>query len=36
MKKAAANLDFESAAQLRDRMVELKKHALDLENQGEN
>ncbi len=36
MKKAAANLDFESAAQLRDRMVELKKHALELENQGEN
>ena len=26
MKKAAADLNFELAAQLRDRMVELKKH----------
>ena len=36
MKKAAANLDFENAAMLRDRMVELKKYALDLENRGDH
>jgi excinuclease ABC subunit B len=36
MKKAAANLDFENAAELRDRMVELKKYALKLENEGDN
>jgi excinuclease UvrABC helicase subunit UvrB len=26
MRKAAADLNFEAAAQLRDRMLELKKH----------
>ena len=30
MKKAAAELDFESAAMLRDKMVELKKVLNDL------
>ncbi len=34
MKRAAADLDFETAAQLRDQMVELKKHLNDLENQS--
>ena len=31
MKKAAAELDFEAAAELRDKMIELKKSLLDLE-----
>ena len=31
MKKAAADLDFESAAELRDKMVELKANLLKLE-----
>ena len=30
MKKAAAELDFETAAMLRDQMVELKKNLLEL------
>ena len=32
MRKAAADLNFEAAAELRDRMVELRKQALDMEN----
>jgi len=32
MKKAAAELNFEEAVELRDRMIELKKALLDLEN----
>ena len=32
MRKAAADLNFEAAAELRDRMVELKKHLLEVEN----
>ena len=32
MKKAAADLNFELAAQLRDRMVELKKHLHEVED----
>ena len=32
MRKAASELNFETAAQLRDQMVELKKHANSLEN----
>ena len=35
MKKAAAELDFEKAAQLRDHMTELKKHLHDLESDEE-
>ncbi len=35
MKKAAAELDFETAAELRDRMIELKKHYLELEKNNE-
>ena len=35
MKKAAAELDFETAAQLRDKMIELKKHVLELEKNDE-
>ncbi len=31
MRRAAADLNFEAAAELRDRMVELKKHLLDIE-----
>lgn len=31
MKKAAAELDFESAAELRDKLVELKKHLQDID-----
>ena len=31
MKKAAADLNFEAAAELRDKMVELKKHLNDME-----
>ena len=31
MKKAAADLNFEAAAELRDKMVELKKHLAELE-----
>ena len=31
MKKAAADLDFETAAELRDKMIELKKYLLELE-----
>ena len=31
MKKAAADLDFETAAQLRDQMIELKKHLHEIE-----
>ena len=34
MRRAAADLDFEQAAQLRDQMVELKKHALEIENEN--
>ena len=30
MKKAAAELDFETAAELRDRMIELKKQIHDI------
>ena len=30
MKKAAAELDFETAAELRDRMIELKKQVRDI------
>ena len=30
MKKAAAELDFETAAELRDRMIELKKQVHDI------
>ncbi|SFB12877.1 Excinuclease ABC subunit B [Acetitomaculum ruminis DSM 5522] len=33
MKKAAANLDFENAAMLRDKMIELKKNLLDCEKE---
>ena len=37
MRKAAADLNFEAAAELRDRMVDLKKHLLEVENSsGEN
>jgi excinuclease ABC subunit B len=32
MRKAAADLNFEAAAELRDRMVDLKKHLLEVEN----
>ena len=32
MRKAAADLNFEAAAELRDRMVDLKKHLLEIEN----
>ncbi len=32
MRRAAADLNFEAAAELRDRMIELKKHQLELEN----
>ena len=32
MKRAAADLNFEAAAELRDKLIELKKYALDLEN----
>ena len=35
MRKAAAELDFETAAQLRDKMIELKKHVLELEKNDE-
>ena len=35
MKKAAAELDFETAAGLRDQMIELKKHYLKLEKNDE-
>lgn len=35
MKKAAAELDFETAAGLRDQMIELKKHYLELERNDE-
>ncbi len=35
MKKAAAELDFETAAELRDKLVELKKHLLELEKENE-
>lgn len=31
MQRAAADLDFESAAELRDKMIELKKHLADME-----
>ena len=31
MRKAAADLNFEAAAELRDQMVDLKKKLLDLE-----
>jgi excinuclease ABC subunit B len=31
MQKAAADLDFETAAQLRDQMIELKKHLHEIE-----
>ncbi len=31
MQRAAADLDFESAAELRDKMIELKKHLVDME-----
>ena len=31
MRRAAADLDFENAAMLRDRMIELKKHLLEVE-----
>ena len=32
MRKAAADLDFETAAELRDKMVELKKQLDDMKN----
>ena len=32
MRKAAADLNFEAAAELRDRMTDLKKHLLEVEN----
>ncbi len=35
MRKAAAELNFEAAAQLRDQMVELKKQLLEMENKTE-
>ena len=35
MKKAAAELDFESAAELRDKLIELKKYLLELEKSDE-
>ncbi len=35
MKKAAAELDFETAAELRDKLIELKKHLLELEKENE-
>jgi len=35
MKRAAADLDFETAAELRDKMIELKKHLLKLEKDDE-
>ena len=31
MQKAAADLNFEAAAELRDKMIELKKRLLDME-----
>ena len=30
MRRAAADLNFEAAAELRDRMIELRKHELEL------
>ena len=33
MKKAAADLDFETAADLRDKMVELKKQLHDMDRE---
>ena len=33
MRRAAADLNFEAAAELRDKLLELKKHALELENE---
>ncbi len=35
MKKAAAELNFEAAAELRDKLIELKKHLLELEKNDE-
>lgn len=35
MKKAAAELDFETAAELRDKLIELKKYLLELEKENE-
>ncbi len=35
MKKAAAELNFEAAAELRDQLIELKKHLLELEKEDE-
>jgi len=35
MQRAAADLNFEAAAELRDKMLELKKNLLELENAGE-
>ena len=32
MKKAAAELDFETAASLRDKMIELKKHLQEIDD----
>ena len=32
MRKAAADLNFEAAAELRDKMVELKKHLEELDD----
>ena len=34
MKKAAADLNFEAAAELRDKMVELKKKLKDIDDDG--
>ena len=31
MKKAAADLDFETAAELRDKMIEIKKHLQEID-----
>ena len=35
MKRAAAELNFEVAAELRDKLIELKKHLLELEKNDE-
>ena len=35
MKRAAADLNFEAAAELRDKLIELKKHLLELEKNDE-
>ena len=33
MRKAAADLDFETAAELRDKMIEIKKHLQEIDEE---